>query len=234
MPAGKYPENGGLVPEGWRRLHGLRCGFGDRSVRAPEDCVTVRQVHGTTVRPAAGLEPGHHGEIEADALTTTRGGPAVAVTTADCVPILLVEPESGWAAAVHAGWRGTVAGIAQAAVRAARDGGVRVERLLAALGPSIGPCCYEVGTEVADRFAEAGLEVHPGRDKPRLDLRGINRRLLIQAGVPPRSIALCGPCTCCHHRRYWSYRADRERCGRQQSWIGWEARCDETDRPSSR
>ncbi len=230
MSAGKYGQTSALVPPGWQAFDGLRCGFGDRTVRAPEGLVTARQVHGTRVIEADEFSPGHHDGIAADGLTTTRPGCTVAVATADCVPILLVEPGHRWAAAVHAGWRGTIAAIALEAVRAASDAGCRIERLHAALGPSIGPCCYEVGEDVAGRFADAGFEVVDGYGKPHLDLRAVNRRLLIQAGVPSRAIVSCGPCTRCRRRRYWSYRADRERCGRQLSWIGWEDQCAGMDR----
>ncbi len=225
MSAGKHGQASALVPQGWSAFTGLRCGFGDRAIRAPAGSITARQVHGARIVEADDLSPGHHDETEADGLTITRSSRTVAVATADCVPILLVEPQRRWAAAVHAGWRGTITGIALDAVRAARDAGCNVERLHAALGPSIGPCCYEVGEDVAGPFADAGFEVVENSGKPRLDLRAVNRRLLIQAGVPPRAIVSCGPCTCCRNRRYWSYRVDRERCGRQLSWIGWEGRC---------
>jgi len=131
-----------------------------------------------------------------------------------------------------------MAGIATEAVKAARQAGIRAEELLAALGPSIGPCCYEVSEELGDEFERAGLPVQAPRGrsqppvrpwqppsgvgaKPRLDLREANRVLLEQCGVPARNVQLVGPCTRCSRDRYHSFRAEPESAGRQVSWIGW-------------
>lgn len=105
----------------------------------------VSQVHGTAVVHASA--PGRLGE--ADAVYTTRQALPVAIATADCVPVILEG--SGFAAVVHAGWRGAASGVLQATVEALKGSGLAVER--AAIGPGIGPCCYEVGDEVAERFA---------------------------------------------------------------------------------
>jgi YfiH family protein len=212
------------LPLQWRRWPGIVAGFGDRFAQPPSSVVRVRQVHGTRVVTADGFAPGLHGEVEADAVVVRRGTVA-AVATADCVPILLADPAGGWAAAVHSGWRGTIAGVVAAAVAVARDQGVDPRALYAALGPSIGPCCYEVGTEVASVFSDAGFPVvrHHGGARPRIDLRRCNERLLSLAGLLPERIRFCGPCTRCRSDLYHSYRADRERADRQLSWIGWVA-----------
>lgn len=221
--SGKNIEPASLPLE-WRRWPGIVAGFGDRFVQSPPAVVRIRQVHGARVVTADGFAPGLHEDIEGDAVVVRRGTLA-AVATADCVPILLADPAGGWAAAVHSGWRGTVAGVVAAAVKMARDEGVDPRGLYAALGPSIGPCCYEVGTEVASVFADAGLPVvwRRGGARSCIDLRRCNERLLSSAGLLPERIRFCGPCTRCRSDLYHSYRADRERAGRQLSWIGWVA-----------
>lgn len=226
-----------FLPASWRSTVGLLAGFGDRLAGPPAGTLLVRtQVHGSRVIDAALLRGGAEPDpcdglarlpVEADALVAREPGVVVGVRTADCVPLLLVAPRRRWAAAVHAGWRGTIAGIATEAVAAARRDGVEAGELEAALGPSIGPCCYEVSDEVASPFREASLPVAgplPGRSRPHLDLRAVNRVLLERAGVDPARIHEAGPCTRCASGRFHSYRADPGASGRQVSWIGWEDR----------
>ncbi len=226
-PAGE--NAGALVPRGWESLvgeRGLVCGFGDRFATAPARATFVRQVHGRAVLAADLLAEGANTDIEADALTVVRRGRTAAIRTADCVPILMVADDRDWAAVVHAGWRGTVAGIAPAAVEAAHAVGVDAGRLRVALGPSIGPCCYEVGEDLGERFVHAGLSeavVASDHASPRLDLRAANRALLLGAGVVAERIEVAGPCTRCTIDRYYSYRANSGEGGRQHSWIGWRA-----------
>lgn len=226
-----------LRPSGWSSIVGLVCGFGDRDFTPPPETLLLeRQVHGTRV-----VEAGAHVPLdgsawsegcllvpeEADALVASSAGVVVGVRTADCVPLLMVAPGHRWAAAVHAGWRGTIDGIALEAVRAAGRAGVKPEELLAALGPSIGPCCYEVSFELGERFASAGfdvLEADGDRPRPHLDLRAANRLLLERSGLAPGAVQEVGPCTRCARDRFHSFRADPDSPGRQVSWIGWEAR----------
>ena len=155
---------------------------------------------------------------------------AVAVRAADCVPLLMADPVTGAVAAVHAGWRGTSAGAAVAAVEAlAREHGTRPEDLVVAIGPCIGSCCYEVGTELVDAFAAAGHERYlidrwflapapprGSRERPglRLDLAGANRDQLILAGVDETRIHACGLCTAMHPAVLTSYRAEGAQAGR--------------------
>jgi len=163
------PAGDSLVPNGWLAIEGLVFGFGDRTVSAPSGTLLLRrQVHGKDILDAAGEavrlvpDPGDdfpRVDVDADALIAASPGTVVGVRTADCVPLLLVAPRARWSAAVHAGWRGTVAGIATEAVRAAREAGIRPHELLASLGPSIGPCCYEVSEELGVEFEHAGLPV---------------------------------------------------------------------------
>lgn len=219
--------NGVIRPANWPYSNGLEAGFGDRSSSVDQAVVVrVRQVHGTTVIRADALEPGVVHDLAGDALVATNPGIVAAVVTADCVPILLVEPEARWAAAVHAGWRGTLAGIVSSTLAVAREDGIVPERMLAAIGPAIGDCCYEVGDDIAESFVAAGLPVtgDSGREKATLNLRACNEHLLKSAGLHPSRIQICGPCTRCRVQRYHSYRADRDGAGRQLSWIGWAAR----------
>ena len=122
----------------------------------------------------------------------------LAVKTADCLPILLADPRVKIVAAVHAGWRGSSAGIAIRGVEAmARLHGSRPEDIRAAFGPSIGVCCFEVGPEVAAQFSAWFPERNDLDRKTRIDLPAANRRQLICAGLRPERIAHRAPCTVC-------------------------------------
>jgi YfiH family protein len=221
-----------MLPPSWHHHVGLIAGFGGR--RNGPSALTVytaRQVHGTKLFRVQGLNREPPPPPEADALVAEGRGVVVAVATADCVPVLLIEPSGRWAAAVHAGWRGTVAGAVAVATEAASADGVAVSSLYAALGPAIGPCCYEIGEEVAEKFMDAGLPVQRNRQSGRLtaDLRACNREILLSRGCRPERIRAVGPCTRCHHEDFHSFRADRDKAGRQLSWVGWADRDDETD-----
>jgi YfiH family protein len=209
----------------WPGREDLVAGFGGREpVPGQAQFVTVKQVHGKRVLGADALGPGFHENLEADALVVTRAGGAVAVRTADCVPVLLVSDGPRWAAAVHAGWRGTHAGIVREAMGAAAAAGVEAARISAAIGPAIGPCCYEVGAEVAEGFHDLGFA--PRRNEagnPVLDLAAINRTILVDAGVNADRILLCDVCTRCNPARCFSYRGEPGESGRQLSWVGFRA-----------
>jgi len=151
---------------------------------------------------------------DADALIENTPGIAIGVKTADCVPILLADPVSRAVAAIHAGWRGTAAGIVAAAIRCmASEFGTQPEDIHAAIGPSIRPCCYEVGPEVAIEFGV----LPPGH--VHLNLPAINARQLQAAGVLAANISTSEDCTKCAADRYHSFRRDREAAGRMISWI---------------
>jgi YfiH family protein len=150
---------------------------------------------------------------EGDALLENRPGSVVAVKTADCIPLLLVDDHHRAVAAVHAGWRGTVARIASGAVAAMRSQyGTDPEDLHAAIGPGIGKCCYEVGPEVAEQFGEQG--------RAHIDLAEANRRQLVAAGVTPGRIYASNLCTMCRPEEFHSFRRDREAAGRLHSFAG--------------
>ncbi len=181
---------------------------------------TLMQVHGARcVWPGPGAA-----QVAADA-ALARAGLAVGVFTADCVPLLIADPEVRLAAAVHAGWRGTIANIAAAAVAALVEAGARPERLVAALGPRIGACCYEVDAPLAQRFAAAfGEDVVRGTRH--LDLGLANSRALERAGLRPDHVELLDLCTSCakgegRHPLFFSYRRDHGHAGRQLSLCAW-------------
>jgi YfiH family protein len=150
---------------------------------------------------------------EGDALLENVPGAVVAVKTADCIPVLLIDERLRAVAAVHAGWRGTAARIAAAAVAAMRERfGTRAEDVHAAIGPGIGKCCYEVGAEVAARFGEQG--------RAHIDLAAENRRQLEEIGVTPSRIYASNLCTMCRGEEFHSFRRDKEAAGRLLSFAG--------------
>jgi hypothetical protein len=187
----------------------------------PEQLVFASQVHGTRlidhsrdagelrgsfVWPERTKEPRNEQIAEADGHLVREPGPAPLVFVADCLPVALRGP--GGLAIVHAGWRGLAGGILGAAAEA-------VGATSAAIGPGIGRCCYEVGAEVRDAFADLGEGVASGR---MLDLPEVARRRLAQAGV--ERVESAGLCTSCEPELFFSYRRDRGRTGRQAG-IAW-------------
>ncbi len=171
---------------------------------------TVRQVHSDVCVPALG-RTGLVGE--GDAVLENAPGHLAGIKTADCMPILLVDEENRAVAAVHAGWRGTVSAIVQAALARMHDQfGTQPNHVHAAIGPGIGKCCYEVGPEVALQF---GLT-----ERAKIDLADANRRLLAEAGVPAAQIDVAGLCTMCGVADFHSYRRDKEQAGRMLSVVG--------------
>jgi polyphenol oxidase len=196
----------------------------------------VKQVHGRRVRV---LRRGVAGDEElrvrpdADAIVSDIPGLALTVLIADCVPVLLVDPRRGVAAAIHAGWRGTCAKVVEAAIDVmTRELDVEPSQLLAAIGPSIRPCCYEVGEELIDAFR---AERHAEPDianwfsrvpneagdgvSLRLDVARANRDQLIAAGVASTSIFDCGLCTKTYRDTLHSFRADGPNAGRMAAMI---------------
>jgi len=185
-------------------------GFGTRQAEVSDDFTLVKQIHSSNCIVAGGRR-GNLGQ--GDALLENTPGCVVAVKTADCVPILLVDESHRAVAAVHAGWRGTVAQIVRNAIEAMhREYGAEPSGLHAALGPAIGKCCYEVGPEVAAHFGETG--------RAHVDLIEANRQQLLAAGVAPHRIYASGLCTMCPGDRFHSYRRDKEAAGRQYSFVG--------------
>jgi YfiH family protein len=186
--------------------------------------VTMMQVHGDHIVDVPGGSLKEAGE--ADGMATDKGGVFLGVLTADCVPILFSSRGGNVAAVAHAGWRGTLAGIAAKMVlHLSERYNVDPASVEAALGPSIGPCCYEIGADVSGplvrqwgTLAEKSLQTRNG--KPFLDLRALNRFLLEDAGVPAAQVFDVGPCTSCATEDFFSYRRNKKETGRQISFIG--------------
>ncbi len=187
----------------------------------------VRQVHGNEVLaiddPAFmtfTCQP-----LRYDAIVTDKPGLALCIRTADCVPILLADARRGIVAAVHAGWRGTSLGVAARAVDCLRDRFSSEPRdLLAAVGPAIGPCCYEVDAPVHRAMEALGpgqtsFLVPAGPGKWRFDLAAANRAQLLGQGLSPERIHLSGECTSCDPERWFSHRRDAGRTGRHLNFI---------------
>lgn len=213
------------VAENWRRFLGAVFGEEDLSRLASSP-----QIHSARLSYAdkGGSYP------EGDGFFTDRPGVILSVKIADCQPILLADPEKKVIAALHAGWRGTAAGIALAGVKAMVSLGASPKRIVAAIGPSIGSCCYEVGEDfarsVADLQGEDFAAAHIVRRKKTgrkvdaavgtgadeevgasvglfADLSGMNRELLLRAGLSEEHILLPPVCTACFPERFFSHRA---------------------------
>lgn len=208
-----------------------RSGFGDRAsgshdhaalVRALNlDAVaTMKQVHGRDVRSVA-----DSGTRECDGMVTDARGLGLVVHTADCVPILMWAEKANAVSAVHAGWRGTLANVAAAAVaKLMDDKGASAEELHVAIGPAIRACCFEVGDDLVNAFVDAGRAPddisRPGpRGRRHVDLIDDNRRQLIAAGVRAERIYDSGRCTACENQRFYSYRKEGKGVGRLMGVI---------------
>ena len=176
----------------------------------PATVVYTKQIHSADVVTVGAADAGK--TFTCDALVTAEPGAAVSVRTADCVPILMWSP-CGVAAACHAGWRGTVAGIQQNTVRRMAELGAPPESVFCAVGTAIRACCYEVGedfaAEVARQAGEDVAERFIDREGGSLhaDIVGMNVELLLRAGIPPENIAVSGECTCCRPDVFFSHRA---------------------------
>ncbi len=203
-----------------------------QSLDAGEACLhTLRQVHSTRVRRVQADDPITLPPPEGDALVTTCPGHFLGVLTADCCPILIASPEERVVAAIHAGWKGSGDGIGPTCLDAMKEAGAcHPERMLVLIGPTIGPCCYQVGEEVREAFvsrhpfSEAHFAVDPaGRPRtPRwkLDLPAFHRQLLVRCGIPEENIYTLSLCTRCHPQLFFSYRRDGAVTGRMLSLIG--------------
>ena len=214
---GDDPE---CVAENWRRM---------RAALAPDlVCARLVQVHASEVTEVSRANA--HERPRADGMVTRESGIILGIFTADCVPVLLAAPRERVAGALHAGWRGAIGGIAGAGVAAMKSLGAPPPSIRAALGPSIGQCCFEVDRELADRFASEipGAERYRREGRPGkayLDLRAIVRDQLIAAGVASAAIESIGPCTRCAADRYFSRRAAGGAVtGLQLSFAGFAAR----------
>ena len=213
---GDPPEQ---VRENWQRLasaFGIPC----------ERFFVVSQVHGEEFLVIEDAVSCHSLENrQVDAIVTDKPGVAIGIKTADCAPVLLFDRVRHVIAAVHAGWRGTALGIAAKAVRVmGQRYSSRPEDLSAVIGPSIGPCCYEVDGPVFKALSERGGSnrvLRPGNREGRwmLDLPLANRIQLERAGMQPERIFTSGFCTCCRPDLFFSHRRDGAKTGRHLNFI---------------
>jgi len=209
------PTAGEGCEAGWRQLAELGAVTPDRVVR-------LRQVHSARVLEARG--PLNGGD-EADGVVTRDPDVLLTVRVADCVPILIADTNTGAVGAVHAGWRGTADGIAGRTVeRLTELFGTNPSDLVAAIGPAIGPCCYQVRPDVRDAFRASGWPdqmLAPWFDDGarRLNLWRANRDQLVAAGVLEEAAVVASLCTACHPRWFCSYRRDGDRAGRMHGFI---------------
>jgi hypothetical protein len=197
-----------------RRALLLAAGFAGRRLVLP------RQRHTAVARLVASADdrPG-----VCDALITNRAEVVLGIQTADCVPVLVVDPRARAVAAVHAGWRGTLAGVLTRTLELmSASFGSDPGQCRVALGPAIGGCCYEVGPEVERQFAERWPEAldRGPTGRARLDLARVNLLQAVAAGVPADQILSSGACTRCREQEFPSYRRDGAGCGRILSLIG--------------
>lgn len=163
-------------------------------------------------------------EDEADAAISDDPGLLLVVSAADCFPLLFFDPASGAVGAAHAGWRGTLAGIAGEVVGAlGREYGSTPLDLQVLIGPGIGACCYEVSREVAGEFELAGFSdacFRPGAgERPHLDILNANREVLTAAGVLPGRVTAVERCTSCERELFYSHRRDRGKTGRMWGFV---------------
>lgn len=188
----------------------------------PDDVVRVRQVHGRTVLAADEKWPAV--DASADAIVTANPSFVASVRVADCVPILIADRHGRAVAAVHAGWRGTAARVASATIQALTTRGVAPSDLVVAIGPSIGPCCYQVDAVVHETCLKEGKDAaawftEDGPDHWRLDLWQANRLQLEGAGVPATAISIARWCTADNLGDFYSHRREREAAGRMVAAI---------------
>ncbi|MEE9614074.1 MAG: peptidoglycan editing factor PgeF [Thermodesulfobacteriota bacterium] len=237
---GRVGGVGGVSPAPFSSLNlGGRVGDDPENVRknkeavaaafgfAADMLVTPRQVHGDGV---AVVEGAGDEAVEADGAVTAVKGLAIGVLTADCVPILLFDPVKRAVGVVHAGWKGTLKGVASRTVEAMESGfGSRPGDILAAIGPCIGVCCYRVGEEVASEFERVlgigteyvvreGGEGGEGKASS-VDLGGANTAKLLSAGLLEENVTNESACTSCRNDIFFSYRKDAAVTGRQLSFI---------------
>lgn len=202
----------------WAEWDWLDHGFGTKESgqwTPPHQTATLKQIHSDIVVRVNG----HRGQIgEGDGLITNEQGVHLTIRTADCVPILLVDPVRRVVGAVHAGWRGTAASIALRAVERMRvEFGCNAGEIRAAIGPCIQQCCYEVGAEVASRFLPWFPELAEVTGPVKIDLVEANRRQLAQAGLS--QIESAGACTLCVPDGFHSFRRDKDLSGRMVTGI---------------
>ena len=218
-------SNRGDDPEDVRENYRRVCALMGAGI---DDCAVTKQVHGNTVRVV--MEADRHVcmsnvPYEADGLVTNTRGLPIMCFVADCVPALLCDWENSVIAAVHCGWRSSVADILGETVKKMCALGARPESIHAAMGAAIGRCCFETDDDVpqaVEKYLDGdteGLFDRRADGKTMVDLRAANARRLIQLGLKAENIDLSQECTMCSHEKYWSHRYTKGRRGSQAAAI---------------
>ena len=193
---------------------------------SPENLICSHQTHSDIVRvvtKADHISLFHRDYPECDGLITNDPGAALMIFTADCTPLLFHDPVTGAVGAAHAGWRGTAADIGGKTVKAMADNfGCDAKNIRAAIGPNIGPCCFETDADVPEAMIaalgnEAGDHIRQAGKKYYVNLKEINACFLLRAGV--EHIDISQDCTACLPDRYWSHRVTRGQRGSQGAVI---------------
>lgn len=248
VPHGFSTRRGGVSPAPWDSLN-LRPSQGDGPEALWENyhrffaalglnesrAVLSQQTHTANIRRVTAADAGKgllrpRDYTDVDALITDEPGLSLTVFSADCGTVLLYDPVRQAIGAVHAGWRGCAAGIVQKTVAAMCDAyGCRAENLMAALGPCIGPCCFETDSDVpeamrAELMADAEPFITFNGTKFHVDLAGLNRQWLLRSGVLLEHIECAELCTACHPELFWSYRKMGDSRGVQAAVIALEGR----------
>ena len=198
-----------------------------------EDIVLSRQEHHTAIRNVTAADRGKgvtrpRDYDDFDGLLTDERGLVLCTQYADCVPLLFADPVRRVIGTSHSGWKGTVAGIGRVTVeRMVADYGCRREDIVAAVGPSIGPCCFEVDTPVYERFAEMDVfdETCVRRmpnEKYYIDLWRVNRKILLSAGIREENLSVTDLCTRCRPDVFWSHRATNGQRGSLAALIAMD------------
>lgn len=230
-----FPTRSGGLSQGLRSSLNLGYRWGDERGRVDEnrrlladhvgfaidELVVTKHVHGTRVWRVGDELPD---PAEFDGLVSDRVGAILGAFAADCIPVLFAAPAARVCGACHAGWRGTLGGVGREVICRMVDLGAAAGDIRVALGPSIGPCCFEVGPEVVTAFKSAlpgvdGLVV-AGPRKDHIDLRRAMRTILEPCGIRPEHIDDQPPCTRCDEERFYSYRRDGKAGGVHMGFIG--------------
>ena len=197
----------GIITRGpWKSREDPYILLNERLAGKGAEVLNPRQVHGSSIVRAEDLAD--EAKSAADGVLSIAGRHCLSVRTADCLPLLFAEKNSGLFGAVHIGWRGLVGGIIENLYYAVKNLDISFNRLYISLGPCIGDCCFEAGGDVAIFFEDGRVRMEV--DKHFLDLRGAVKERLLQFGADEKNIFCENECTSCRSDRYYSFRRDHE------------------------
>lgn len=196
--------NAGIILKGpWKSQDDIHNRLKSEISASGKKIIVPSQTHGSNV---VVLDDSYNNKIDADGVLCGDGGRCLTVRTADCLPLLLADPESGFFGAVHIGWRGLAGGIIENLFLSIKNLDINFNRLYISLGPSIGDCCFEVGGEVAVLFNDGCVKIK--NDRYFLSIKGLVKKRLLSFGVSGNNIMDVDECTGCNALKYYSYRRD--------------------------